>query len=429
MNEEPLSEFGDFLKESEKITKFHSAYDEWPISRIEELLGDLNKLNDTIKLYEEPKTPDELIESELKRRLLGQVSFLEQCLGDHYEDFNKIIDTYGIPRSDIADLRPWLEEHKDEAILAIERLYKNRESIGYELPLLVDIPSIRRQSEKVSGAHIERYHKIIGEFLQKLTKVGGYMRSISASPTINSRSYFSPLIKNIAISLDAILFSDEDGILHLRDRELIRIYGHEGMGHALNYVVSKGDELPYFLTESSSLTLPTEESVSHFYQSRIFEDLKKDPEIQRRLGIEDCFEEIYREQRDRGFIQDFRNRQGFYAITVLGNKSLGEPEKRDVMDKKAEILKGICLPNDAPYYFLERRRKSFDSRGNLDRSLVSELVYCARPVDRAMREFNNKGINYSRDERDLIDKTFLEGYWTPIGFVDNSRIIAENYTK
>ena len=70
----------------------------------------------------------------------------------------------------------------------------------------------------------------------------------------------------------------------------------------------------------------------------------------------------------------------------------------------------------------------YDSQGNLDISLVRELMYCAQPVQRAIKTFGEHGILYSGDGRNIIDKTFLTGFWTPEGFEQNARLIAEEYS-
>ena len=48
------------------------------------------------------------------------------------------------------------------------------------------------------------------------------------------------------------------------------------------------------------------------------------------------------------------------------------------------------------------------------------------PVQRGLEEFARRGINYDANGRSLIDKTFLSGLWTPRGFVDNCRLVAES---
>ncbi|MBU0760106.1 MAG: hypothetical protein KJ600_00320 [Nanoarchaeota archaeon] len=215
-----------------------------------------------------------------------------------------------------------------------------------------------------------------------------------------------------------------------QDRELIRIYGHEGMGHALNNVVTGNNDLPYFLSESSPLTTATEESVAQFFQERLFEDLRNAPEVQRELDIEHKFERIYQEAEDIKKLKEFWLRQKHYGIVVLGNKRLGDPTDPSVITKKIELLNEVMLQGETARYFIEQHRHNFDSEGNLDRGVVGELVYCAQPVARAMKIFSGRGIKYdSGEERTLIDRTLLRGFWTPEGFVDNARVVAENYSS
>ena len=90
------------------------------------------------------------------------------------------------------------------------------------------------------------------------------------------------------------------------------------------------------------------------------------------------------------------------------------------------MLSEVALNPTYPLYFVEQHRYNFDSQGNLNYQLVSELRYCARPVQRALEEFSKQGIKYEAEGRSKIDTTFLEGFWTPIGFVDNARLRAQD---
>ena len=333
---------------------------------------------------------------------------------------------YGIPRSDITQLRKWLKDNRARTLDSIDRLFQSTDVKNYELGLNVDVPNVRRQAEEFGAVQIQKYHKRLGRLLQDLSRVGEYLRDINAVPTANERSYFNPLTTTLAISVPAIVYSTEDGSLHLRERELIRVYGHEGMGHALNHVVTQADRLPYFLTRQSALTEAAMESVSQFYQHVLFEDLKNSPETQKELGIRHIFDEIYQEAKDITRLEEYRLRLFQYGISLLADKSLGDPHDPNVMRKKVELLSEVTLDPSFPLSFVEKNRYSFDSQGNLNPQLVSELRYAAQPVQRALEEFAQRDIKYDSKGRSKIDGTLLKGFWTPIGFVDNARISAQS---
>ena len=343
----------------------------------------------------------------------------------HYA-FDTVVSIFGIPKSDINGLKDWLLANRDLTLDAIDRLYHTKDIQNYELGLSVDIPGVRRQSEEFASVHIQKYHKRLGRLLQDLTQVGGFLRDISAVPTMDSRSYFNQLTSTLAIGIPAICFTTEDSSLQIRERDLISIYGHEGMGHALNQVITKSNNLPYFLTKETLLTSATAESVAQFYQDIIFEDLKNSPEAQKDLGIQHKFSEIYQEAKDIAQLQNFQLKLFQYSITVLADKSLGQSQDPATLKKKEDLLSDVTLDPTYPLHFMEQHRYNFDSQENLSSQLVSELRYCAKPVQRALEEFAKQGIYYEGEGRSKIDATLLKGFWTPTGYVDNARLRAQN---
>jgi len=424
MDKQLLEQTDDLFKRLERIDKFASKFRNYPYSEARVIVPELNKLAESVPEVESPQTKDEVIQNELKRRLKGEASNLELSLSGGHYDFNKVVSVFNIPTEDIQGLRPWLEANRDEAIKATGRLFEGKDIKNYDMGLPVDIPKVRREAEEFAGGHISRYHKKIGALLQKLTKVGGFLRDVEAVATERGRSYFQPLSKQLAIGIPAICYISEDGIMHIRERDLIMLYGHEGMGHALNQVVTDSNGLPSFLKKNSQLILSTAESVAQFYQNVIFEDLKRSPETQKDLEIEHKFDEIYQEAQDANKLEYYDSRLFQYAITVLADKELGKPQDTKTIKKKIALLNEVTISPDFPVSFVEGNKNNFDSQGNLSPSLVRELIYCANPVQRALKEFEKQGMTYEKD-RSTIDSLLLNGFWSPIGYVDNARIASK----
>lgn len=409
-----------------KTQKFSNNYGLYPSKEAMSLAKSMEDLSDKIPEFLKPSNLEELIMSELKRRLRGEAANINVNISGRLYDFNTIMNIFGIPKEDLSFLKQWLGTNKNRTQEAVDRLFRSKDIEGYELPLALDIPGIRRQAEEFSGVNIQNYHKTIGSYLQGLTKVGTFLLHINAAPTTGGRSYFKSLTNTLAVSISDICFSDEKGILKIKDSEIIRILGHEGMGHALNHLITKSDGLPYFLTEVSALTISTMESVAQYYENVLLEDLKNSLEIQKSLGIEHKFTEIYQEVKDTEQIERYKKIIYQYGLTVLADKSFGDPNDPKILKKKAEILSDVAIDKSRIRNWVEKHRYKFDSEGNLDSEIIGELRYCARPVQRALEEFTNRGLNYDEKSRSIIDLTFLKGFWTPIGFVDNARIIAES---
>ena len=138
------------------------------------------------------------------------------------------------------------------------------------------------------------------------------------------------------------------------------------------------------------------------------------------------FMEIYQEAKDFIQLQEYQSRLFQYAITVLADKELGQPQDPLTLRRKEELLSEVTLDPSFPLHFVEEHRYNFDSQGNLNPKLVSELRYCAQPVRKALDEFAKQGILYEGKGRSIIDATLLKGFWTPVGFVDNARLRAQN---
>ena len=414
------------LKKLDRMGKFGSKYNVFPYQEAAKIVDEMKELARSLPEIESPENQDQLVKSELKRRLNGEALTLEQRITPRHYDFDTVVSMYGIPESDISGLRDWLVANRPKTQEAIERLYQTKDIQNYELGLPSDIPGVRRQAEEFAGVHIQKYHRRLGKLLQDLTQVGEFLRDINAVPTTEGRSYFHPITNTLAIGIPAICFTTEDGSLQIRERDLITLYGHEGMGHALNQVITKTNGLPYFLTKDTALTAATMESVAQFYQKVIFEDLKNSPETQRDLGIQHKFGEIYQEARDIDQLQEYQLKLFQYAITVLADKALGQPQDPTTLRKKVDALCEVTLDPTYPLHFVEQHRYNFDSQGNLSPQLVSELRYCAQPVQRALDEFAKQGVQYKGEGRSKIDATLLKGFWTPIGYVNNARLRAQD---
>lgn len=426
MTKQLISASETLLNKVDNMYKFGTKYNMFPHKEAGRIAQEMYTLEQSIPIIDTPETTDELIKSELKRRLTGEVFSLEQRLSPRHYDYDTIVSMYGIPREDIAGLRDWLLDNKENTHDIIDRLYQAKDIENYELGLAFDIPHVRNQAEEFASVHIKKYHKRLGKMLQELTNVGDFLRDIDAVPSTQARSYFHPLTNTLAIGIPAICFTTEDGNMQIKERELITLYGHEGMGHALNLVITNSNGLPGFLKRPSASTTATAESVAQFYQKRIFEDLKNSPKAQKDLGIHN-FEELYKEAKDIAQLQEYQLKLSQYAITVLADKSLGNPYEQSTIEKRIQLLSDVTLDPTYPLNMVEQSRYNYDSQGNLNPQHVGELRYVAQPVTRALEEFAKQGITYEGQGRSIIDQTLLKGLWTPIGFVDNAKLVANNY--
>jgi hypothetical protein len=428
INEEIVRESDELCKRLKKLGVFENVRKVTPVKEYIKLKDDMNIFSDLIEERENPKNKNEVIESELKRRIKGEAASFEQRLSGKLFDYEAVLDLFAVPRNDLVEILPWLKSHKSIVENAIDRLYESDENEGYELDLLLDIPNLRKLAEAISSEKIGRYHRVIGKFLTEKTEVGSFLRDISAVPTVVKRSYFHPITNTLALGIPAICYYTEEGSLEIREKELIQLYGHEGMGHALNSVMTKNSDLPEFFKLNSALVTATSESVAQFYERQLLEDLKESPDTLRKLDIEHKFEEIFRSIKDSELIEKYRVNLFKYTVMILADKSLGKYDERDTMNKKIKLINEVAI--DPSYgvnqvYHYSNPMK-FDQEGNLAWEMLSELRYAANPVKRSLNEFEKQEMAYGNSTRSVIDKTFLEGMWTPIGFEQNAKFVANN---
>lgn len=425
MNPELESQAEYLWGRAEKAYKFNGRFNIFPYQEGSRLVNDFKNLSESISAVPQPNRTEDVHQNELKRRLSGEAVYLEHALSGHYYTFEDVLNLYGIDETDTSELRGWLQANRDNALETIDRVYAKTEVRDYRFSVPTDIPTFRRQSEEFAATHIGNFHKKLSKIFEERTHVGTFLRDITSVPTAEGRSYFDTFTNVLALGIPAICYITEDQTLHINERELIRLFGHEGMGHGLNKVVTDASNLPSFMKRNSESTRATVESVGQFYERVIFEDLASSPETQEELGIAHKFGELYQDEKDTQLINLYQRRLFHYGITVLADKELGDmgnPEmRRAVMQRKIELLSEVSLFPGFAVGFVENTQHNFDSQGNLSFGLAREMVYSAQPAQKVLEVMVEKGVEYDLTGRGKIDMLLLSGFWTPIGLVENAK--------
>lgn len=424
MDKELLNEAKSIWDRRTRASKFETKFGVYPLAEGKILVEDFQRLSETIPQLTQPTTLEEVNTAELRRRALAEAIYLEHALAGRAYTFDDVINIYGIEPNDIKDLKPWLEANKEIALGAIERVFQDIDVKQYELELPMDRPAVRRQAEEFAQQRVTTYHKRIGKMFEDLTEVGGYLRDINAVITSNDRSYFDTLTKTLAVGIPAISYLTEDGILSLRERVLIRLFGHEGFGHGCNKIITDtASELPFFLKLTSGATVATLESIAQFYERQVFEDLRNSPETQKTLDIRHIFDDIYREEQDTQIIERYKLKLFQYGITVLADQSYGPSQDPEVITTKSDILSSLALYPGYARSFIEGNRQNFDSQGNLNPGLIAELRYAAQPAQRVIEILDQRGFNYQGNGRTQVDIALLQGFWSSVGLVERAKVI------
>lgn len=427
MDNELLTAAKALWDQDKKITVFENNSGDLPVYQAALVLNGMFRLIDQIPDRPEPVNTAELQETELRRMLVSRTVSLNQSLTGQPFALPDVINMYGLDQGDLADLRPWLLAHRSAAAQAVEEQFNRTVTDSFELRPSTDVPSIRTRVEDFAAAQIGIYHQALGSLFTNLTAAGTYLHRITADATTHDRSYFNTHTGRLCLSIGAICYEDESGSLHIRERELLRLYGHEGMGHGLKQVVTKGADLPFHLKTSTAATIAAEEAVTQFYEQVIFDDIRQSPVIQHDLHLTSRFEDIYAQREGARLVGDYNNRSLHYGILVLADKSLGEVDDPAVMDRKIDLLSDIALRPSTARDFVESHRHQYDSQGNPSPVLMSELRYSSQAVARSLAIFREEGLVYDhREDRSRIDLAFLTGYYTPLGFVQQASLSARS---
>lgn len=423
MNPELLSEAKVLWKRTERTFKFQSRHNLYPFKEGVRLVDDLSLFCENIPVNPIPSSQEEVYNAELRRKLKGNGVRLQNWLEGKNYTFGDVINLYSMDIRDIEGLKGWLEVNRQPTLDKIDQVYADTEVEEYDLPIHADIPVDVANASGNATAVVDKYHKNIGRLFTELTPAGNYLRDITVALTTSPRSYFDLFTNTLALGLPAICYQRPDRTVHINERALINLLGHEGMGHGLNKAMTDMSDLPFFLKESTHASAATVESIGQFYEQVIFEELAKAPKVLSDLDIAHKFEDIYAEEKNLAQITEYQRKLFQYAITVLADKNLGAPLDSEAARRKREKIAEVALYPGYGNWLVETYKYQFDFDGNLSENLVGELRYCSQAVMHALDVLNARGITYDSDNRSGIDSMLLTGFWTPVGYVENAKVL------
>ena len=422
MNPDLLAEAKRLWDDHQKIRKVDTQLGFIPPQEAVRLVNGFFKLADSLNFKLHPTTREEVFGNELKRRFQSEAERVDGFSSSKPITYEDTISSYNINLGDIASLKPWLLNNRQSALDTMQRTFDATEPGEFHYAPTLDIPGVQQAAAPIAAGVIDNYHQKLGKLFQRLSPAGEFLRDIQAGPTFQDRAYFNGFHKVLSLPIAQVLYWAADRTYHVRRRELISVYGHEGEGHALNHVITEKSDLPFIQKEPGYSVSATMESVAQFYQTLIFDDLKGAPDIQRELEIDHVFEGIYQRQIDLTEIEKYKNRLDRYSISVLADKSLGDPRDPKVIEQKIGLVEEVAIFPRYARSMIDNYAYSYDSAGNLKEDVTGELRYIVQPVERALKILEAKGKTPLND-RSTIDLTLLTGFWTPEGLVEIASLV------
>ncbi|MCL4384253.1 hypothetical protein M1116_02275 [Patescibacteria group bacterium] len=423
LNPELLQEAESIWAENNKINRFGTRFGIYPIDKSKLLLDRSLALHHQLRSTSTPTTADEVLENELSRHLSSRAISLDNWLSGRTWTLENYLHHYGLQASKITALKDWLAANRAAALQGSEDLYRRFRVDAYELALPLEVPRLRDQAVGIGSNRVEIYHQALADLYSSVSDAGSYLRQLRVDVTTKNRSEFNYRSRRLGLSLGSILYENEDGSLQVRERELLRLYGHEGLAHALQYIITQASPLPVFLKENSGASAATEEALALHMEKVVFDEVADSPELQKQLQLTDRYPDIYEEVKATALVNTFKRRFYHYSIYVLADLSFGDPEDPQVVNRKTEHLSELAINPMVARNLIEDNRRHYDSQKNLDSDLLSELRYASPVVDEAFAVFAQNGLDYtSRAGRSLIDLTLLTGFFTPAGLLENAAL-------
>ncbi|MBI2665651.1 hypothetical protein HYX12_03460 [Candidatus Woesearchaeota archaeon] len=329
---------------------------------------------------------------------------------------------YGLSSSDVDSLKQELVAAKGDVIHALEELYSEEKRYS-RVPVPMDNSDLVRRAEDFLQSEAMRYHSVLGSIGEKVSP--GFKDSVSIGTTSEVRSQYHNQLHRVSLSIPATVYFDQQGNTRLNVIAMVRAYAHESLGHALNHFISRASDVPDFLKRNSTLSEATQEAVALFMEQAVFDELRDSPGLQRELGIDGIFEDVYREFKLSSLVKNYHAMAERYAIGIVSDSSLGNPYDDAVIRKKIELVDEVALNPAYAQAAVISHTRSLSSSGTLSRELLKELMYCVPAVKKALSEFEREGIRYEGEDKEKINRTLLTGLWSPEGFVENARLRAQ----
>lgn len=317
-----------------------------------------------------------------------------------------LIEAFSIPKEDLEYLEVWLKSNRNKIQDSVDMKCEKvkRLDVDFSVP------------EHQNFADIEG-KKLVDNFFDATKEVsyrtsGIDLNGVKASPTRDEIAYYNDKEKAIRIGLPYIFFLEE-GKIKPKVTNLLKLFGHEGFGHARNFKLTEKANIPETIKKDIFWKTSTIESVAQYYSDVFIDYVKNNPDIQEKMGIEN-FKETYEEfEKNKIFDKFFRDRES-YAIYLISKKL----PKKEIIKR----LNEVSLNNLYSTVVLEK----FASKSELRKSIKYNLVYADRSVERSVNAIKKRfGEKWLQQNESEVDKTLLTGFWTPEGYKEMTKLFIE----
>lgn len=381
----------------------------------QKLAQEMTELAESVPENKDPKTPQEVVSAEMRRRLNAEAQILLSRISPEVETWQEIIGSLGIPEQDLDNVGIWLTDNLEKVRETNDRLLEGAENLTPRLTVDLGIEELRMRAQYVVERHLDVLKDVLRKDFSSLPGVTQFLdRYLIASNVKYSGAYvnWQAYILSVGVESCTQIYQNEVSVI---PEDLIAIVGHEGLGHCANFMTTEAAVfLPEFLrSRTGPATEATAESVAKYFERKFFDFLKFHPIAVKRLEFQEDFDKIYHRYKETQLLEDY-----WYNLKHYGRLTLAKNGKPDVRNGKPqnetsratmEELVKYSLDPKFPIWFLKNRENDWDqSTGRLLRDEVAQLRYCTKSAQRIM-------TGLTGDRVPLAEKLILTGAWTPEG--------------
>jgi hypothetical protein len=399
-----------FVRIDKRDTHLRQEFSLLDIQNTKDLVEELNDLYKEIPEIDQPRTLEEVYLKELKRLSKGGASILSEEISSEIDTPDNVLEKFSVRKEDIDELADWLLNNKENVIKANLSQYEYHSKIK-KSSIQTGVRQVREEAEKESLEKIAVLKKFILNNVKHLPNLEAFFDTYTiALDSFNKRSHANRTGTTAFLCTSSFVYYS-NGNIHLDPVHFIELFGHEVIGHCLNFWHTDNSDLPFFLKWSFfSLTVATMESIAQYFQDRIFEYIKDNNGVEELFTKDEPFEEIYKRYKDTEILKEYD-----VKITRMGDWILSQT-KMDEHQKQIEMLSKYSIEPKMPSDFVNFHRNDWNkATGLLLPKIVSELRYCVDVVKKIFKEL-------PENKRNETEKLLLNGMWTPDGLKDYVRV-------
>jgi len=377
------------------------------------LLDDFTQLKADLSsvLSAQPKTVDEVLINELARVADFCVSVLDEDSESRAFPPEKIFDMYSVEKNYFDDVKVWLSDNREKVRNVNKRQLENYAESG-RTRVMLGSKLLRDRAEKIGERLLGEFTSVVGSIFP----MPGYQEFLNnyciSFDSFEKRSYANRKLRVVMLSTSDCFYG-LNGELFVDPVLFIRAFGHEVLGHAMNYYLTDQSTLPLFAKENYfAISSSTRESICEYFEDRLFELLRGHSD---KIGVLEKlppFDVIYQRYEDTKLLDIYSKKLFRLGIWILANSTKSD------YDKKIFALGEYSIEPKWLSWFVNKHRDSWDkSSGLLLSKITRELRYANDIVPEIIATTGSKGPSVPD-----VEKCLLTGTWSPQGLVEWVRL-------